>query len=97
MGANSENLGEPLVFFLPWLSSPAWPIPEHPNGAKRITRVEIMVEGEPQDSETISALSAAGIVSFRSHGEYFMELELDGGRSGQSLDLRPEVPVRVSW
>ncbi len=97
MAVSSENLDEPLVFFLPWLSSPTWPVPEHPNGAKRITRVEISIEGEPRESETISAISAAGILSFRSHNEHFMEVELDGGRSGQSLDLRPEVPLRISW
>jgi hypothetical protein len=97
MGVSSEDLSEPLVFFLPWLSAPTWPVPEHPNGASRITRVELMIEGEPQDSEPISALSTAGIASFRSHDEYFMEVELDEGRSDQSLDLRPEVPLRISW
>lgn len=97
MSVNSENLGEPLVFVLPWLSGPSRPPSNHSNGARRVTELEIVMEGGVTESETLTEISGAGVASFRFGPEYFMDLELDGGQSGESLDLRPEIPLRIRW
>lgn len=97
MAASSEVLSEPLVFFLPWVSASSLPRAEHPNGARRVTRLELFLRDGVEASPTVSALSAAGLVLARSGGAYLMALELDHGASGESLDLRPEIPLRVEW
>jgi hypothetical protein len=97
MSVSSEQLGEPLVFYLPWLSAPVWPAPEHRNGARRVTRLEIVLEEQTLDSETISAISETGLASFRTGAEFFMDVELDEAGAGGSLDLRPDVPLRIRW
>jgi len=97
MGAGSEDLQEPLVFFLPWLTQPAWPLAEHPNGARRVTKLEMVLNEGALGSETVRALSESGIASFIAEADFFLDVELDNGQSGESLDLRPEVPLRLKW
>jgi hypothetical protein len=97
MAESSEDLEEPLVFFLPWLSGPTWPPSDHPNRAKEVTGLEITLTGRAVDSPTVSALSRSGIASFIQGPDYFMDVELDRGRSGETLDLRPALPLRLRW
>ena len=97
MSLSSVELGEPLVFLLPWLSGPSWSFAEHPNGAQQVSGLEIVLANGGPESETLAALSEASVASFHSGSEYFMDLELDGGRLGKTLDLRPELPLRLRW
>ncbi len=97
MAVTSETLSEPLVFYLPWVSAPALPGPKHPNGARRVTRLELSLVDGAERSPTLSPLSAAGLLTARSGGAYLAVIELDHGGSGESLDLRPEIPLRVEW
>jgi hypothetical protein len=97
MASTSETLSQPLVFYLPWVSAPALPRSEHPNGARRVTRLELFLVDGAERSPTLSALSAAGLVMARSGGVYRMTVELDHCESGESLDLRPEIPLRIEW
>lgn len=97
MAESSEDLGEPLVFFLPWLSGPSRPPGDHPNGAKEVTGLEITLTGRALDSPAVSALSRNGIASFIRGPEYLMDVELDGGRSEKTLDLRPALALRLRW
>jgi hypothetical protein len=97
MGANSTQLSEPLTFFMPWLRGPGIPPQSHPNGAKRVTRLELVMKEEVPESETLSALSRAGVASFIAGPAYLMKVELDEGRAGRALDLRPEVPLLIQW
>ena len=51
VGANSERLDEPFLFFLPWSRGPSWDAPAHPNGARAITGVSlVLTEGEGSPS-----------------------------------------------
>jgi hypothetical protein len=97
MSVSSEQIGEPLLFFLPWLSEPAWPAPEHRNGARRVTGLEMVLEEQGLNSGTLSAISETGLASFRNGADYFMDVELDEARTGNVLDLRPEVPLQIKW
>jgi hypothetical protein len=97
MGVNSELSEEPLVFLLPWLSGPAWSAPDHPNQARSVTRLSVILGRDTGQSEVLSALSEAGVASFRPGSAPMMVVELDEGRAGQALDLRPELPLRIAW
>jgi hypothetical protein len=97
MAASSEVLAEPLVFYLPWALGRALPPPEHPNGARSVTGLEIFLTEGSSGSETMAAVSGAGLVSFRQGDAFQMVVELDHGEAGKSLDLRPEIPLLIQW
>jgi len=97
MSASSVELGQPLVFFMPWLSGPGRPATEHPNRAEKVTKLEIVLVDEGRESETLTAMAEASVASFHQGPDFFAEVELDGGRAGKSLDLRPEIPLRLRW
>ena len=73
MGMNSVQRTEPLAFLLPWLSGRSSPPGKHPKGARRVTKLEIVLLDDPSESETLSALSEASVASFRSGPAYFMD------------------------
>ena len=96
MGANSEVLSEPLIFVLPWSRTPSWEVPDHPSGARRITRVSLAPISE-QPSRVLSGFLELGLVS-QAHGiAPLLELELDGVGKGGERDLRPELPLVIRW
>lgn len=97
MSVSSVEVSEPLVFFMPWLSEQSRSSSEHPNGVRRVSRLEIVLRDETLKSEILAALSLAGVASFRPGSAYFMDVELDEGESGQSLDFRPGIPLRLKW
>jgi hypothetical protein len=97
MAETSEDLQEPLVFFLPWVSAPVLEAPRHPNGARRVTGLHLGLESEEPKSSVLAALQENGVASFTPDGAFLMDLELDGGAAGQSLDLRPLAPLRIRW
>ena len=94
MGANSEKVEEPMLFVLPWSRSATWSVPEHANGARRVTGVTL-VHPSPC-SEELEAFSAMGLVVVEAGPEPLLGIELDGGL-GQELDLRPDLPLVVRW
>lgn len=97
VGVNSEVPGEPLLFVLPWRTEAAWPAPEHPNGARRITGVRLELEEGGTFSGEVAAVVRAGLIEVRRGGAWLMDVELDHGASGAELDLRPEIPLRITW
>lgn len=97
VGRNSENLGEPLIFLLPWKTEPGWKAAAHPNGARRVTRAELVLVDSAEPSEVLRSLRDLGVVEIAGGPSFLMEVELDGGGSGRRLDLRPEVPLVLVW
>jgi hypothetical protein len=97
MAENSEDIREPLVFLLPWVRGPGLEAPAHPNGARRVTGLSAVLRGEGPDSDVLASLVDAGIADFAAGTDFFMDVELDEGNTGGSLDLRPEVPLRIRW
>ncbi len=95
---NSENPDEPFLFFLPWSRGPGWDVPDHPNGARAITGVSIVIpDGAGSVSPELEAFSGLGVVAVERGPEPLMQIELDGGARGDRVDLRPAVPLLVRW
>jgi hypothetical protein len=90
--AASASIAEPMVFFAPGGSPP--PPVEHVLARATITRAEFSVRDAA--SPGLRAI-ASPVVAFVGGGAPSLRLELDGGRQGQSLDLAPELPLRVCW
>jgi len=96
MAANSKVLNEPLIFLLPWSRAPSWDVPDHPCGARRITKVRF---GPCSDapSAVIQGFLDLGLVSCtKTHGP-LLQVQLDDGIKGDRCDLRPGLPLVVDW
>lgn len=96
MGDNSDLLSEPLIFLLPWSRTPSWNVPDHPNGARRITRVAIAPIPE-NPSGVFSAFLDLALVSQSDGTPPLLELELDEVRQGRERDMRPNLPLLIRW
>ena len=96
MGVNSEVMSEPLIFVLPWSRTPSWEVPDHPCGARRITRVSIApIPTDPSDA--LSDFLDLGLVTPVDRTTRLLELELDEVRQGHECDMRPGLPLVVRW
>jgi hypothetical protein len=97
VGLNSERLDEPMLFYLPWRTGPPPDPPDHLNEAKRITRVALEFPfGDPPSAE-LEAFAKLGLVQIDRGPEPLLRVEVDGGNQGRRVDLRPSVPVVVSF
>ncbi|AFY67656.1 VOC family protein [Geitlerinema sp. PCC 7407] len=94
---------EPLVFLIPFGQRPDTAIGDrrqpldHPSGWQNITALRLTLTGDRPLSPTLAALQAAGIATFQRGPAPLAEIEIDGGRQGQRLDLRPSLPLCLSW
>ena len=69
----------------------------HPNGARRLTALRITAPGREALPPAARFIEESKAVSLRVGAEWLMEAELDNGRQGQRKDLRPELPLMLSW
>jgi hypothetical protein len=93
-------LSEPELFYLPWArpGRGARPEPiEHAIPVGELTRVSVGIPALRGRSQPASSVEATGLVSFRPADAYFMSLVFDGGGSGRSVDLHPDLPLEVRW
>jgi len=96
MAANSEELDEPLIFVLPWSRGATWEMPDHPNGARRLTRLGLSL-GHASRSKVMSAFLGLGLVSLEDGAANLLRVELDRRVQGGQLDLRPHLPLLLEW
>ena len=97
MGCNSELLAEPLLFVLPWKSGPGYDCPRHPNKAREVTAVSLLVPEGGDMSREFTAFCSLGLVTVDLGDSPLLSVELDHGRTGSLLDLRPRVPFVIRW
>jgi hypothetical protein len=91
MATNSERLDEPLLFVLP-----SGRQPESPGTAREITRVVIETPVAAPSGEAI-ALAHSRIVEWRRAPAHGMLVEFDRGAGGETVDLRPSLPLQLRW
>ena len=101
--ATGQPLVEPMVFVVPaYMSFPEFlkvrgDAPKHPNGAVRVTSVRLSGSGLRTRSPALDAVVRGTIIESVEADAPLLELELDHGRSGETLDCRPELPLVVRY
>jgi hypothetical protein len=96
MADNSEVLSEPLIFVVPWSRTASWEVPDHPSGARRVTRVCIAPDSK-DPSDAFGDFLSLGLV-YPIHGTApLLEFVVDEGGQGRECDLRPTLPLVVRW
>lgn len=69
----------------------------HPNGARRLTGVRIVVPAAVEMPPAARYLSDAGVAAFGEGPAWLLEVTLDGGKQGARRDLRPDLPLVVLY
>jgi hypothetical protein len=98
--ALATPLTEPEFLYLNFATSPMSKAREpvdHPLGVREISAVRIGLPGGTPQSAASKAALAGGIVSFYNSAAYEMQLAFDGGARHESADLRPGLPLILSW
>jgi len=93
---SSEQLDEPLLFFLPWRQGPPPVAPGHANGTRTMTRVALEFPATDAASPELEALARLGLAQI-DVGPELLRVELDGGWRRKTVDLRPDVPLVIRW
>ena len=96
MAANSDMLDEPLIFVLPWSRTPTWSTPDHPNGARRLTRTHLVFHRGAR-SWVMQQFESLGLVSLSTGDGPLLQIEFDHAAQRERRDLRPELPIEVAW
>jgi hypothetical protein len=94
MHVGDAGVEEPMWVYLGFLSRrlrEQWFVP-HGNGAREITGLTLVSPVQP-GSEASRRAVEDGVLTVVSGGEYLMRIELDGGVRGESVDLRPALPL----
>jgi Glyoxalase-like domain len=103
VGNNSDVLTEPMLFQTPFGQRPDRYSAEksqpliHGNGWREITRVELVSPAANNLSPEFQAVINTNQIKLRLGVEYCVELGFDGEMQEQRVDLRPELPLIVSW
>src|SRR5215813_11468330 len=69
----------------------------HEIGVQRITRIRLVRPKEYQPVGAFAYLEKAGIFQSSEGNEWAVEITFDGGRKGQTRDLRPNLPLVIHY
>jgi Glyoxalase-like domain len=69
---------------------------EHPNGARIIEGIRLSMPA-PTSSEVSHALTDLGIARYQNGKEHTLEIDFGGSTGSNSLNLRPELPLKLIW
>lgn len=69
----------------------------HPNGARRVTGVRMVVPSAADLPPAARYLSDAGVAAFETGTAWRIELVLDGGQRRKTADLRPVLPLVLKY
>lgn len=95
VGANSQNLREPLCFYFPF-HDPGVARPQPTRNAQTMSK--IVISTPSTDTEGVLALaSQADRLLVRPGKEHLMEITLDHHCSGRTEDFRPALPLILRW
>jgi hypothetical protein len=102
-GTNAGILNEPVLFYLPFSrrpesqSAPGKQVMEHSAGLRELARVELIGPHADTLSPGLEAVLSTRVVCRREGVEHFVELGFDGESKGPVADLRPILPIVISW
>ena len=92
VGNNIEELREPACFFAPFAIAKTVP----PADLGPVTKLIVSIPGE-QLSPTLEAVATCAGVELCTGESHHMIVEYADGNTGQSADLRPELPLSLRW
>lgn len=95
VGANSQNLREPLCFYFPF-HNPGVPRPQPTRNAQTIS--EILISTPSTDTAGVLArVSQVDRLSVQSGKEHLMKITLDERALNRTEDFRPTLPLILHW
>jgi hypothetical protein len=100
---NSENIFEPMIFQTPFGQRPDQFPPakahllNHQLGLQEITRVEVISPMTTNASPELQAVIDSNQIKLHHGTDHRAELGFDDEQQGQSVDLRPTLPLQISW
>ena len=97
--ALATPLTEPEFLYVNFATSPQAKGQEpltHPLGLREITHIRIGSPGAAQ-SQAAKTTAALGLASFVDTEDYVAEIFFDHVTTGQSADLRPQLPLLLRW
>lgn len=103
IGANSDRLGEPMLFYLQSASRPdTWdeqrrPPLQHCIDLREITRLCWIRPNEDALSPELTAVLQSGVLSARAGAAHTLEIGFDHELQGKSAALLPELPITLYW
>lgn len=97
VASNSTVLSEPLLFFMAWPRQWSAPHLPHPNGALEVSGLRITVVASETPSREVQWLERWGGASVEAGPSELLEVELDGGAAGRSLNLGSTMPLTLRW
>lgn len=94
IGANSENILEPLCIYVPFFNASF--AKNHTKAApfKTITNVTIT---SPSISTPLIVAESVRNLTFKRGDEHLLEISFDNTMAGKSKDFRPNIPLVVNW
>lgn len=69
----------------------------HPNGARRLTGVEVVAPSADRLPPAAAYVSDAGAAIFTTGKAWLMIITLDSGKQGKVRDLRPDLPLVIHY
>lgn len=101
IGANSDDISEPLCIYLPFLSPQAVPEPNSQSeaGSQAFDWISQVIVYTPQasPSETLEIAGNAVWLQLKGDMEHRMEIVFDDHRQDKRHDFRPAIPLVVYW
>jgi hypothetical protein len=79
------------------IASPGREPKGHPNGVKRLSRLEIQLAGKNRRSAALERFRKIDLLDFKDGIEPLATIEFDEMGQKQILDLRPSVPLLLKY
>jgi len=96
IGANSNNLIEPLCVYMPFIEPGMSSGSDENTDIGSISKVKVYTPAEPM-SNVLDILNTADRLSIEHGDEHLLEVTFDDNKAGLSKDLRPDIPLIVHW
>ena len=96
VGANSQNISEPLCIYFPFSMPKSSTSKSEKNTSFTISNVCIYIPSE-DTKEVLNAVDRADRLSIKNGREHLMEITLNNHEMGCIKDFRPEIPLIMYW
>jgi len=97
MGANADNLNEPLVFKTPFAYKPDVLRQAHRNGCKKLTALHVGMHSSNAASPALNYVGKLPNVSLSNGERYTIELIFDDAAQGLHKDFFPQLPLTIHY